>query len=332
MALSSYGLDGARLTLLRHEHNATFRVDARGGPYALRINRPLVHTAATVSSEMAWLRALRHDTGLGVPEPVAARDGSLVVVARDPGVPEPRPCVLLRWIDGRFVNRRLAPAHLGQLGSLQGALHEHGTSRTAPAAFVRPRVDTLTDAAKVDSLSRSAAAAYSGDHPTPEDGERAVELVARLVSTADAAVFETSLDIVRATTRQLRRESAGFGLVHADLHYDNVLFRGSEIRAIDFDDCGWGFHLYDLAVTLWELETRPRYDELRDALLEAYAAKRPLPADHAHHLRALVLLRQLQVVLWVLESREHPTFRDWWPTWTHDELDAIAATVGQLGR
>ena len=44
------------------------------------------------------------------------------------------------------------------------------------------------------------------------------------------------------------------GLIHADLHYENFLFHDGVARAIDFDDCGWGFYLYDVAVTLWELE------------------------------------------------------------------------------
>jgi Ser/Thr protein kinase RdoA (MazF antagonist) len=100
-ALAGYGLEGAQITLLRYEHNTTFRVDGAGGPYVLRINRPGVHTPATIASEMAWLRAVRRDTGLGVPEPVAARDGSLVCLAGAPGVPGPRVCVLLRRLEGR---------------------------------------------------------------------------------------------------------------------------------------------------------------------------------------------------------------------------------------
>ena len=76
-----------------------------GGPYVLRISRPQVHTAETIESEMAWLGALRRETDLGVPEPVRSRDGPHVVLAGDVAVPEPRVCVLLRWLDGRFSSR-----------------------------------------------------------------------------------------------------------------------------------------------------------------------------------------------------------------------------------
>jgi Ser/Thr protein kinase RdoA (MazF antagonist) len=330
-ALAAYGLDG-RLTLQRHEHNTTFRVDAPGGPYLLRINRPGAHTADTIGSELAWLSALRRDTDLGVPEPVAARDGSVVVVASGPGVPEPRVCVLLRWLDGRFVDRGLAPVHLRRVGALAARLQEHSAAWTPPSGFLRPRVDTLTSGAKGDSVASSATVARARDQPTRADGERALQLVEELVSTADAALFGTALEVVRGSTRALAGDSGAFGLLHGDLHYENVLFHRGEARAIDFDDCGWGFHLYDLAVTLSELEDRTRYRELRDAFLDGYSQIRPLRDDHAIHIATFALLRRLQLLVWILESRGHPAFRDRWQAWARGELRAIARAQASVMR
>jgi Ser/Thr protein kinase RdoA (MazF antagonist) len=327
-ALARYGVEDARLTLERYEQNTTFRVEARGGRYLLRINRPGVHTADTIGFEMAWLSALRRDTDLHVPEPVAASDGSFVVTACDAGVPEHRICILLRWLDGWFLNERLAPAHLWRLGVLTGGLQQHAATWTPPSGLLRPRVDTLTNEAKVDSIAPSATAARDHDHPTLEDGTRAVQLVNRLVSAHDAAMFENALEVVWVSTRTLAKGTGAFGLIHGDLHYENVLFDRGEAGAIDFDDCGWGFRLYDLAVTLSELEGRPRYDELRNALLDGYAQVRPLPEEHTIHLSAFFVLRRMQLLLWVLQSRDHAAFRDKWQPWARTELDAIAAVVG----
>ncbi len=330
-ALGRYGLEQARLRLLQHEHNTTWRVDASGHAYVLRMNRPGVHTTATIESELAWLAALRRDTDLGVPEPVAAHD-SLVVVAHDEGVPEPHACVLVRWLDGRFVDERLSPVHLRRVGALQGGLQSHASSWKPPTAFVRPRVETLTTAGRRASLAPSADAARAGVCPTHEDGERARQLVDTLVSNDAAALFARALEHVRETTRALAEDADGFGLVHADLHYENFLFLESEAQAIDFDDCGWGLHLYDVAVTLWELEQRPHYAELRDAHLETYAEARQLPADYERHLGALFVLRRMQMLLWILESREHAAFRDSWPTWAREEVDGIARALAATER
>ena len=324
-ALASFGVADAPLTLLRHEANTTFRVETGGELFVLRINRPSVHSAQTIESEMAWLTALQRETELGVPEPVRSGEGSYVVVAHDAGVPVPHSCVLLRWLDGRFVDRRLASTHLRQVGLLEARLHDHAGRWIPPAGFLRPRVDTLSDTGKVASIAGSAEASLPGDHPSRDDADRCLQLVEALISADAAALCARALDLVWATTRALAQTPGSFGLIHGDLQCENFLFHDGAVRAIDFDDCGWGFHLYDLAVTLWELEERPRYGELRDALLAAYADRRTLPDDHSIHLRALFALRRLQMLMWALESRRHPAFRDRWRAWAREELDAIGS-------
>jgi Ser/Thr protein kinase RdoA (MazF antagonist) len=327
VALANYGLNGATMTPLRHENNTTFRVDAGGGPYILRINRIGVHTTATIDSEMAWLTALRRDTHVGVPEPVATPEGSMVVLASDPGVPEPRLCVLLRWQAGRFVDARLTPWHLRQVAVTQAALQHHGFGWTPPEGFVRPRVDTLTDAAKRVGVFGSADEALAVEQPTRQDADRSLRLIAAVHSAADAAVFARALDVVWSTTRELAAQPGSFGLIHGDLHQENYLFHDDAARAIDFDDCGWGFYLYDLAVPLSELDGRPGFDDLRAALLDEYARHRPLPVRHAAHLEAFAILRGMQILIWILENREHAAFRDDWLPWSRKVLGGIAAAL-----
>src|SRR4051794_7489995 len=331
-ALARYAIDlhDARLTPLRHQQNATFRVDAPAGRFVLRISRPEPHTPASVASEMAWLAALRRDTGLCVPEPVAAADGSLVVSITDDGVPGVRLCALLRWIDGRFIDRGLTPAHLRRAGSLVAGLHDHAVDWVPPGSFVRQRVDTITTDGKAASFTERSGASAAEACPTPADGERATSLVRDLLSPSDAVVVERALDVVRGTTRTLGSRSGGFGLIHADLHQENVLHVGTTAGAIDFDDCGWGFHLYDLAVPLSELTARPRYPELRKALLEGYAARRTLAPDADAHIDAFIVLRGLQLLVWVLESREHAAFRDDWRPSARKELDWVASQLDDV--
>ena len=180
-----------------------------------------------------------------MPEPVAARDGSLAVPASDLGVPEARVCVLLRWLDGRFVDERLTPRHLRQVARLQAALHEHALSWAPPPGFVRPRTDLLTSEAKAEGNAPALGA----------DAERGTGLVRRLLSAGDAAVVAAALEVVGASTSELDARPASAGLIHGDLHQENYLFSGGRAQAIDFDDCGRGYFLYDLAVTLFSSRT-----------------------------------------------------------------------------
>ena len=322
-ALAAYGITQARLTLLRHETNTTFRVDTAGGPLVVRLNRPSVHTLPAIASEMAWLSALRHETNLGVPEPLAARDGSTVVLADVAGVPEPRACVLLRWLPGRFASAGLTPRHLARVAQLTAALQQHSTTWRPPAAFTRARVDTITEAARRGRTFSSAATAAAVEHPTQDDRDRTIALVRELVSANDGERCATALDIVRDATRALAAQPGTFGLIHADLHQENYLFHADAAQAIDFDDCGWGFYLYDLVVTLSELEEVPTYQLLRNTLLEQYSRLRPLPERYEQYLYAFRLLRKLQLLLWIVESREHAAFRDEWQAWARYDLDML---------
>ena len=224
---------------------------------------------------------------------------------------------------------RLASRHLRQVARLQAGLQHHASTWIRPEGFVRPRVDTLSTAAKQRSIASGDAAGTGW--PAADDVAETVTLVAELRSSVDAAIVARALEFVWATTTELATRPDSGGLIHADLHYENVLFHHGVARAIDFDDCGWGFYLYDVAVTLWELEEREHYSQLRDTFLEEYAQHRRLPPNHDAHLQALFVLRRIQILTWILESRRHSTFRDRWAHWTGDEINAITVALQRHG-
>ena len=49
------------------------------------------------------------------------------------------------------------------------------------------------------------------------------------------------------------------------------------------------------------------------------------------HLDALFVLRRMQTLMWILESRGHPAFRDRWQSWAREDLAAIAQGVAACG-
>ena len=91
--------------------------------------------------ELAREAALRRETGLVVPEPVVARDGSLVQTVAVDGMPEARHCVLFRWVEGHFLRARPTWRPLRQAGAFLARLHEHAERFIPPKGFTRPRRD-----------------------------------------------------------------------------------------------------------------------------------------------------------------------------------------------
>ena len=84
-----------------------------------------------------------------------------------------------------------------------------------------------------------------------------------------------------------------------------------DVRLIDFDDCGHGYRLYDIAVALWELRHRPDYESFRAALVAGYTRHRPLPEGQLAHLDAFIAAREVAFALWFAGTAEvNPDFRD----------------------
>jgi Ser/Thr protein kinase RdoA (MazF antagonist) len=103
------------------------------------------------------------------------------------------------------------------------------------------------------------------------------------------------------------------GLIHADLHFDNVLVAKRDLAVIDFDDCGFGFHAYDLAVNLGSIRHSTRrkreFQALRDALIEAYAAERGWTRSDEEILPYLMTARRLVMLGWMNSRSDNPVLR-----------------------
>jgi hypothetical protein len=110
----------------------------------------------------------------------------------------------------------------------------YAVSWKQPAELLRPRVDTLTNHAKVDSIVRSAALAHHGDHPTAEDADRAMQLVEARVSTDDAALFARALEAPTPRTKGSVRS----GTAEEAPHCGNGLEAEALVDAKAFRRCG----------------------------------------------------------------------------------------------
>jgi hypothetical protein len=79
---------------------------------------------------------------------------------------------------------------------------------------------------------------------------------------------------MRRVMSQLGEGADTARLIHADMHLGNALFWRGEVKVIDFDDSGFGYWLYDIAVPLWELRHRNDYGHFRSALIDGYTRRR----------------------------------------------------------
>jgi Ser/Thr protein kinase RdoA (MazF antagonist) len=313
-ALDAYPLADRELRFIADEENTTFRVDAtaRDGRdrFLLRVHRPARHgrnidAAAAIASELDWLTALRAGSDLLVPAPLRTIDGKLTTVAASPDVPEPRVCSVLRWMDGRIHSAAPRPVHLHRLGSVMARLHNHAGQWRVPPGFVRIRWDWET---------------FFGDTMV-YGGINAADVWDLLPDDLRRRFARVASGMKRVMTN-LGEGTDNFGLIHADLHLGNALFWRDEVRVIDFDDCGFGYWLYDIAVSLWELRHRNDYEDFRSALIDGYTRHRPLPPGGLAHLDDFIAAREVAFGLWFTGTAQvNSVF--------HAELDQVQEDIGR---
>jgi Ser/Thr protein kinase RdoA (MazF antagonist) len=291
-ALAAYDLGEVSLEPLQHVENTTYRVRSNRGSeqLVLRIHAPRWHGLPEIRSEAVWLESLTA-AGLAVPNVIRARGGDVLTIACAPGVPEARACTLLTWVPGRHARRRRSPDMLRRCGAFLAGLHRFAETFHFPTEFRRPRWDYET----LGGLNSRAAPGW--DHLTP----------------SQKRLFAAVRDRVRSALRRLKQGPEVFGMIHGDPGFKNLLFDRGEVRAIDFDDCGFGYFLYDLAIILELVEWRPDYKDLRAALLEGYRRIRNLAREHEPYLDLFVAARWMFLGLCLSGRPEQAAIRQFAP-------------------
>jgi Ser/Thr protein kinase RdoA (MazF antagonist) len=120
------------------------------------------------------------------------------------------------------------------------------------------------------------------------------------------ALDEAQRELLSRTRRALQEDLGGlekspacFGLIHADLVPENLLLDGEHVHVIDFDDAGYGWHMFDIATSLYFLSQQPCFEGARDALVRGYRRRRSLSDADLGRLRMFLAARGTTYLGWV---------------------------------
>jgi len=241
-ALKAYEIDETRLSFIQYFENIIYRVDtpdlanqsSEANPYLP--NRYLLRIHAmgdteAIGSELTWLAALSQEAGLCVPAPIPTADGKLLATIFTPGMPKGRVVSLMRWLDGRRILKGLRPKHLTALGKAVAQMHTFSAGWHPPRGFTRPNWDW-----------EAQLGGCMFEHPLEE-----------LVESMPVK-FREPFQIISREAKQvmaaLGKDADAYGLIHADLYPENILYKAGKAYPIDFEDCGFGYWMWDNAVAL----------------------------------------------------------------------------------
>jgi len=279
-------LQCAAIQPIKVRENAVYAVHLRdGGKVVLRIHRCGYHSDEALQSERTWMQALE-DHGIEVPRHVLSKDGKSFERSRIEGFEGERQVDVFHWIAGQQLGsvehgvtaEGVADVYR-KVGRLAARLHDQSSVWDTPVGFRRHAWD---------------AEGLVGEQPF---WGRFWELEALTESQRQLFV-----ELRQSLWRDLNAFGTGhdrYGMIHADLVPENILVEGDSLQVIDFDDAGYGWHLFEIATSLYFIRRDSIYAQARDAVIEGYRQMRALPDDHLDLLPMFLAARGTTYLGWV---------------------------------
>ncbi len=310
-------LQCAAIEPLKVRENAVYAVRlSHGDRVVLRVHRCGYHSDDALLSERLWMQALGNH-GIAVPRHVLSRTGKSFEKLHIAGFAGERQVDVFHWIEGQQLGTvetgvTLAGASVGevyrQVGRLSARLHNQSSAWQVPGGFRRHAWD---------------AEGLAGEQPF---WGRFWELEA--LSTGQRQLFAQLRQRLYRELNALSTDGNQFGLIHADLVPENILVSGDSLQLIDFDDSGYGWHLFEIATSLYFIRRDAIYAPALAALLQGYREERSLPAARLALLPLFLAARGSTYLGWVHTRSGEPTAQELTPTLI--EL-AVAAAEDYLG-
>lgn len=288
-ALTAFPVSNATVEFISQSENISYRVrTAQGESYVLRLHRPTYHNLAELESEQIWTEALL-EAGNDVPVALRTHEGRRYVRVKCPD--GWRFAGMLEWVEGKLLwdilpksemasnFTRLGTRPLRQLGKLIAALHDHATQWEIPEDFTRHSLNTD---------------GFVGESPFWGRFWESPEL--------DKPLQDSLLSMrnyIKEILYEYESSSRPYSLIHADLHASNVVFHGSRLHIIDFDDSGFGWHSFDLAVALHNLKDSPQYNHFKSSLLDGYSDVRAISIEDIEMIELFLVVRSLASIGWI---------------------------------
>jgi len=172
---------------------------------------------------------------------------------------------LLKWIEGERLDKRaLTVESIRKMGALMAQLHEASSDFCSYKGFTRPSW---------------------GRESFQRDWEHLQRHYRHFISDEAFDLYTTAAAKVANHLERLEPTGSNYGMIHADLHNGNVVFRDDEPYAIDFGRCGFGYHLYDIAQSIMGL-----LPPQRELFIEGYEQVRKMDENFIPKLECFFIM------------------------------------------
>jgi Ser/Thr protein kinase RdoA (MazF antagonist) len=287
-ALRDFGFARNRLTQIANRHNDVFRVSVPSGEsYALRLQSELLNDRQ-VRSQLKWLESLANESDVRVPMPVQTTDGKPFTCVMHAGVR--RRAVLLRWLPGKTASTRNDSVYRSAAGMI-ARLHRHAETFRSGPGFSSRKLDAAWLFGPRFFIHSPAARRY--------------------LRAAKRKTAQRIEQFVQQAMLDLGRHPSRFGLIHADLNLDNIVFHRGNASPIDFDEFGRGWYLFDLAELIRTSITPDNWRKRKQLALSVYQQTRALHSVEIDGMDPFIVATFVQYLNWAFIHARHEQDLKW---------------------
>lgn len=292
-ALPEWGLENAELTTVAYRENMTFRVDAGGRAYALRIHQGNYRTDAQIQSELDLMTYLDSE-GIHTPKVVPAAGGALFTTVSADGVDEPRQVDLFEWIDGKPL--RMTGQPFGDIHTLAESYVEVGR--------LCARIYNATEKWQTPPGFERIAWDEDGMFGTP--GVIGDFRNLRDLPESQVQMLNDVAGKLAVVLGEFGKSPDRYGLSQGDFLGENIFVTDDGLRLLDFDDAGDSWCLFDIATAVFDFIGTPAFDPCLAATVRGYREHRDLPDEHLELIPAFILGRLLSYLGWCAKKTHMP--------------------------
>ena len=287
--LSSWNLEATSIDLISESENLVYKATTTAGlTFAVRLHRPGYHTLEELKSEQLWTRAL-NDSGINVPIGYPLPGGGYYKEIVIPHSDAVRQVGVVEWLEGRSLavimneesDINALIQHFKTLGIVAGKINKQSSKWLPPKGFTRHHLN---------------AEGFMGDQPFWGPFWDVPEL-----SKEQKQLFRKLRDQIYRILSDLDRSPDNYNMIHADLHADNLLVDQNTLTVIDFDDAGYGWYLYEIAVAMFDYRQHKHFGSLRDAFVDGYSSEKQI--EWLELLPLFFLIRALASIGWLHHRR-----------------------------
>lgn len=304
--------DGASARLINVSENATYLVEGPDGfRTILRVHREDYHTERAIECELLWMDALNASNCVETPDVIVGVDGNAVQRGSLPGRLAERFMVMFAFVEGEQPDEsRDLSGPFEELGAMAARTHLHSITWSKPQPFER--------------LTWDLAAVY---------GPNATWGNWRDGPNVDGETRDVLERVEQTVVRRLTAFGQGverYGLIHADMRLANLLIQDGETRLIDFDDCGYGWYLYDFAAGISFIEDDPQIPTMRDAWVRGYRSVRAMSDEEEREIDSFVMLRRMALLAWIGSHSNVPEAQELAPNFARTSAGLGESYLSQM--